>query len=218
MKALTIAASIVVALLMHIPRVHAQFDPSTTDLWDDSNGNQVTANSALLSSDARDMFGFVNAGSVEPGGVIFQDGHPTGFVHYIEWMTPTENTVSSIVLNIAHDGPPRDANFRGISEFLLYAKNADTGEFDQLVVQYTPSNPYGDSEPPSNGGVQTNELNNLLSLCVNFSPTAAQEFRAEFVQYGSSLGPRIGELDGYDKERTSCIEGIFRSGFEAGEK
>lgn len=184
-----------------------------------SNGNEITANSALLSPDARDMFGFVSAGSPEPGNLLFQDGQAKDFVHYVEWKTPSEITLRSFVLNIAHDAPPRDARFRGMSEFLLYAKNIDTGEFDHLLFQYTPANPYGDSEPPPNGGVQTNQLNNELSLCVNIPPIAAQEYRAEFVNYSDgAFGPRIFELDGYDEERTKCIDKIFSSSFEAGEK
>lgn len=219
-KIVTRAASIFIAMLMNIPRLEAQYAPSTSDLWDVSNGNQVTAHSALLTPDARDIFGFVSAGGPEPGSLIFQDGQVKGFVHHVEWKTPSEITLSIIVLNFAHDGPPRDANFRGISEFLLYARDINTGEFDQLVFQYTPSNPYGESEPPPNGSVQTNDLNNALSLCANVSPITAQEFRAEFVQFGGSAapGPRISELDGYDDEGTNCVDKIFSSSFEAGEE
>jgi len=218
-KAATLITLIVATYFMGTLPLHAQFAPSTSDLWDVSNGNQVTANSALTTPDAGDMFGMVSAGSPEPGNLIFKDGQPQGFVHYVEWMTPSEITLRSLVLNIAHDGPPRDASYRGASEFLLYVKNSVTGEFDQLVFQFTTSNPYGDSEAPPDGGIQTNKLNNELRLCVNIPSTVAREFRAEFVQYGggSAAGPRIFELDGYDEERTSCIDKMFRSGFEAGE-
>ena len=210
---------IVIVLLIQSTIIHAQFTTSTADLWDVSNGIQVTDNSALKTPDARDMFGLVSAGSPEPGNLIFADSQPQGFVHYVEWMTPSAISLRSFVLNFAHDGPPRDAGFRGDSEFLLYVKTSDTGEFDQLVFQYTLANPYGDSEPPPNGGVRTNNLRNELSLCVNIPSTIAQEFRAEFVQYGvgSAAGPRIFELDGYDEQIFNCVDDIFKSGFESGE-
>ena len=63
-------------------------------------------------------------------------------------------------------------------------------------------------------------LNNELSVCVNVPPTTAQQFRAEFVQFGAggpASGPRVFELDGYEETRLNCIASLFESGFEAGE-
>lgn len=185
----------------------AQFPPSTTDLWDVSNGNVVTGNSAVLAGvDARDMFGAVAPASVEPGNLLFQDAQAAGFVHFVEWMTPSANTVASIVLNAGHDAPPPiDANERGFSQFRLYARNPNTNAFDILVFQYSPSNPYGTSTAPPNGLVFTNPGNNEIQLCVNIAPVTASEFRAEFVQYGdrtpSARGPRIFELDAFTDSR-----------------
>jgi hypothetical protein len=54
------------------------------------------------------------------------------------------------------------------------------------------------------GGGVNYTAQNMLELFVNITPITAQNFRAEFVQYGNgsryygdSQGPRINELDGY---------------------
>src|SRR5689334_870602 len=79
--------------------------PSSTDLWDIHSGAVVTATSGIYpSSDVRDMFGGAFA-SLEPTSTLFADGHPEGFVHFIEWKTLTPVTVKSIQLFAAGDGP-----------------------------------------------------------------------------------------------------------------
>ena len=102
----------------------------------------------------------------------------------------TPVTINSFNLVAAHDESPRDARTRGFSRFSLYAKSGDNWV---NLYNYYPDNPYG-------GG--TNYLPaNFLELNDIVAETTAQEFRAEFVQYGDitagAKGPRILELDGY---------------------
>lgn len=155
---------------------------------------------------------------VEPEHVIFQDNQPRGFVHFVEWMTTAPDTIAGIQLELAHDYSG-DANVRGISEFSLYARNTETNQFDHLVFEYFPANPYSDGIAPAGGAIRTNAFSGELYLCVEFEPVTAQEFRAEFVRFGEGLhtGPRIIELDGFAESRPRCFEQIFISGFEADE-
>src|SRR5690242_10642537 len=99
----------------------------TTDVWDASNGSQVTASSPIhFNSDARNLFGAV-LGFVEQGNMVFSDGLAQGFVNWIEWQTPAPHTVLSFYLSAAHDGHGsfggRDADQRGMSRFQLYGYN-----------------------------------------------------------------------------------------------
>ena len=73
--------------------------PSTNDLWDISQGSVVTGTSGVHVpySDIRDMFGGTFS-PVEPGVTVFDDGRPAGFVHYVEWRTPTPVTVNAFNL------------------------------------------------------------------------------------------------------------------------
>lgn len=195
------AAAAGVVLIFFTPCVQAQIAPSTDDLWDVSNGTQVTGNSAVHAGfSINDMFG-AQQSTTEARTTIFTDAHQAGYVHWVEWETPTANTVTAMVLSAAHDGPPYNANQRGFSRFTLYAKNPDTNQFDLVLVQYDTENPYENSTQPPNGVANFNQTGNEIRLCVNFPPVTASEFRAEFVQFGDNVaaarGPRITELDGY---------------------
>jgi hypothetical protein len=98
------------------------------------------------------------------------------------------------MLHAAHDDAPRDANYRGFSEFRLFARDS-YGTFQQIYDLAT-GNPYNTTPPPSDCIVEFSSPCHL-SLWANLTPTTAQQFRAEFVQYGPSMGPRVLELDGY---------------------
>jgi hypothetical protein len=91
---------------------------STTDLW--QSATVLTHTGVVPQSDIRDMFGGAFA-AVEAGNTVFRDFEPTGTLHSVEWQTAATVTLRSFILNAAHDGPPRDANARGFSEFRLYA-------------------------------------------------------------------------------------------------
>jgi hypothetical protein len=176
---------------------------STTDLW---QGTNVTSDSGVLSgSDIGNMFGG-NLGTVEPGlgRTLFRDGQPAGTTHFVEWQTPSAVTLQSFALFAAHDGFPRDANYRGFSSFELFAWNSGTSTFDSIFT-YSPGNPYGTSVAPPNGFLGSNcTIDNFLCFGVNLTPVTTDRFRAEFVQFGdidpNASGPRIIELDGFDSQ------------------
>lgn len=110
-------------------------------------------------------------------------------------------TLRSFSLIASHDTSGRDAHQRGFDQFQLFAWNASTSQFD-LIFQYDPSNPYGNSSPPPNGFLSTNCIASYyLCLAANLVPVTTDRFRATFRQLGSpsnASGPRINELDGYD--------------------
>jgi hypothetical protein len=160
---------------------------STTDLW---QGTNVTSDSGVLSgSDIGNMFGG-NLGTVEPGlgRTLFRDGQPAGTTHFVEWQTPSAVTLQSFALFAAHDGFPRDANYRGFSSFELFAWNSGTSTFDSIFT-YSPGNPYGTSVAPPNGFLGSNcTIANFLCFGVNLTPVSTDRFRAEFVSIGRVHG------------------------------
>lgn len=184
--------------------IDAVTTPSNSDLWDIGQGVTVTGHSDILSGLAiGNMFGGEAGGSGngDAHNVLFTDDGPAGTVHWVEWTTPTAVTVKSIGLVAAHDrfglGPARDANHRGFRKFTLFAKDA-TGSFIE-VYSFTPGNPYG-------GGPDMAEL----WLLTNIPETTAQEWRAEFEQFGdvdpTAAGPRVIELDGFGEAVYQTIE------------
>ncbi len=173
--------------------------PSSTDLWDVSQGTTVTGTSGIYPGiNPANMFG--GTGGVEPANTIFADGKPAGTVHWIEWQTSSPVTIASAVLEARHDGDNgRDANYRGMSRFKLFAR--DTGGAWIQLFDIEPANPYGDTVAPANTGVADipSQPYRLL-LCANLALMTATEFRAEVTQRGNvggAQGPRIIELDGY---------------------
>jgi hypothetical protein len=166
---------------------------TNADLWDVTQGSVVTANSPVRDngpadrSSPRDMFG-ATEGSIEPGHTLFGNQQSAGFVHFVEWQTPTPIRLDSFKLYAIHDGAPSDANQRGFSRFNLLAKNPTTQDFE-LIYTFEPTNPYTIIGP------------NFLLVDASVTPTIAQDFRAEFVQFGDSSpsqrGPRVVELDGF---------------------
>lgn len=183
------------------------FDPVQDDLWDVSRGVTVTTASATeFYSPATNIFGGANVILPDHGerlNTIFRDPAEGGQVFNVEWKTVAPVTIQSFVLNTAHDAPPRDVLFRGISRFALYAFNDVSGLFDNKLFELYPSNPYI-STPVlvPNALVQVLSNGSQLSLAANVSPTVAERFRAEFVMAGEAgagpyLAPRIMELDGF---------------------
>ncbi len=173
-------------------RVSAQvsYYPSTNDLWDISQGTIITANSPLYpGEDARNMFGGT-FGSPEPSDVLFADGEPAGFTHYVEWKTAAPVTVGSFAL-FAVDDNAAQAYERGFTNFVLKAKSsAAAPTFDLTLFSMNETNhPFILLDPV-----------NFALIVTNISPVTAQYFRAEFGQYtaGRGLdGPRVIELDGF---------------------
>lgn len=175
----------------------SQAEPiSSTDLWDISQGSVVDGTSGALyyrssyRSDVRDMFGGA-FGNIEGGNTVFKDymnpgfqggSVPAGFVHYVEWHTPSAVTLRSFSLNAYNEGMLR----RAFSRFTLYSGSGAGGPWTPIYdtgAGFT----YGPGQ---------------LDLSMNVTPLVAQYFRAEFVQASwtdaAAVGPRIQELDGYD--------------------
>jgi hypothetical protein len=178
----------------------------TTDLWDLSQGATVISSSPVQSgsnySDVRNMFGG-DFGYPEIFNTVYADYLPAGTLHWVEWQAASPVNLQSFQLDMAHDAPPRDANYRGVETFRLFYRD-DSNNLVKLF-EISPANPYGDTVAPPNATVTTNESGNLLVLCVNTGGVNAQSFRAEFVQYGdiavNASGPRVRELDGFE---TGC--------------
>jgi hypothetical protein len=146
------------------------------------------------------MFGAALAPS-EPTNAIFADGLPINTVHAVEWQTGSPITLRSFALFATHDGPPRNANQRGINHFELYAWNGSS--FQSIFSYDMPALFHGNNAAPPNSIFETNSpFNNVLRLGVNLLPVTTDRFRAEFVQYGPAQccesGPRINELDGFN--------------------
>ncbi len=164
--------------------------PSSTDLWDISQGATVTGTSGVnWNSDPRDMFGG-NFSPVETGDTIFQDFQPDGYVHYIEWQTQAPVTVAAFALFATGDGA-QYLNEREFSKFVLKAKSSPAAtNFDLTLYELDVTNhPYNFVDPADQALVAT-----------DITPVTAQYFRAEFTQHNAGRGwdaPRILELDGY---------------------
>ncbi|MBA4064117.1 MAG: hypothetical protein C0501_10470 [Isosphaera sp.] len=162
--------------------------PISTDIWDISQGVVVTAQSGVVpTSSARNLLGAAE-GTVEAGNVLFRDDRPAGFVHFVEWRTPVPVLVTGFNLFAIHDGAPFDANERGFRRFTLLARDPATGDFGS-VFEFFPTNPYTQAGP------------DFLLVAAALAPLTAQEFRAEFEQFGDrtppARGPRVIELDGF---------------------
>lgn len=194
-KSVALTALLTGAVMLNV--AEAALVPVSTDLWDVSQGSLVTSFSGTLGG-----FPIGNTFNGDGFYTLFSDGLPTGTVHWVEWQTPGPVTLRSFNLLAAHDQPPRDARYRGFSEFSLYAYNTGTTSWDEIYEIY-PSDPYSTTPPPPETYIdpQTTEVQRLY-LSANVLPYTTDRFRAEFVQYGdidrSASGPRIFELDGFD--------------------
>lgn len=164
----------------------ARIEPSSIDLWDISTGIEIIEHGGLIDENqATGMFGATKVGSKKSASTVFRGGQTDGFVHYIEWMTPTNVPVKVINLRARHKGGP---DYRGaIREFRFYARDPDSANF-KLVESRAVSVPY--SGPTENS----------LALSIVLSEALTNKhFRAEFVQHGGAQrsGPRILELDAF---------------------
>lgn len=187
----TVFASLIIA---GTSLVQASILPSSTDLWDISQGNTVVGNSGILStfysSDARDMFGgSFTTWPGDAGRTIFRDDMPTGFTHYIQWQTATPVTVQSFNLFAVGDGPDY-GNEREFDSFTLRAKSTPSSLTYDLVLYSTALNhPY----------TFLDAANNAL-ISANITAVTSQDFMAEFVQFNGGRGydgPRVVELDAF---------------------
>ncbi len=174
--------------------VQASILPSSTDLWDISQGNSIVGTSGILStfysSDARDMFGGnFTTWPGDGGHTIFRDGMPTGFTHYINWHTATPVTVRSFNLFAFGDGPDY-GNEREFDSFTLRAKSSPSSStYDLMLYSTSLAHPYNFIDAA-----------NYALISANITAVTAQDFKAEFVQINGGRGydgPRVVELDAF---------------------
>jgi hypothetical protein len=168
-----------------------------TDLFDLSQGVHAIHSSGYS---GRAMFGQTQ-GNPEIVGMLddqvgetwvvtfFKDGKPAGYRHWVEWKTKDVVKLKSIGLFARHDDVQDGYKFRrAFKEFTLYARE---GRGWVALVKYDPTLPYA-------GG----RSGTSLAVCLPVPPTAAQRFKAVFVQatniLGQFSGPRVVGLDGND--------------------
>lgn len=156
------------------------------NLWDVRTGAQVTSHSELVDGcDARDLLGGVY-GSVESRDVVlFADGKPDGYAHWVEWRTA--KAISLERIEVYAQGDDGSTN-REAAEIRLFLR--DEGGTWRLLTTITPEHPYD----------MRDRAGRLLRAVDLDHPVTAREFRAEFTQRGAPntvpMGPRIVELVG----------------------
>lgn len=171
-----------------------------TDLWDIQQGTTVTLVSGLADASFRpeNMFGglFPNADGLTT--FIFQDGHPQGYTHFIEWKTASPLRVRSFNLHAQGDGPSF-LNGREFDRFRLLTKSEGSATFDNVLYDYSPSHPY-----------TFEQYDSRLTVSATVAGPVAQEYRAEFVDTGVRYwsAPRIFELDGFADPITRPLNAV----------
>lgn len=190
----TLSTAIASLLIAGTNLIQAAILPSSTDLWDISQGTTVVGTSGILStfysSDARDMFGGnFSTWPGDGGNTVFRDDKPTGFVHYIQWQTAAPVTVQSFTLFSFGDGP-NYGNEREFDSFTLRAKSSPSSStYDLVLYSATFTHPYILLDPV-----------NYALISANITAVTSQDFMAEFVQHYGGRGydgPRVVELDGF---------------------
>lgn len=168
--------------------VRGSVSPSSTDMFDVSQGATITAHSAYYPGvSGTDMFG-ASAGSVEPTSTIFADGKTNGYTHYVEFTTAAPISLEEVRLFAAGDGATYYYE-REFSAFRLKAKSPGSSTYDVTIINYTPTHGYTFVDPTTY----------LVVDSVLSPPVVAKQFRAEFDNYVAGRGydgPRIMELDG----------------------
>lgn len=175
------------AALAVIPPVGTR-DPSSTDLWDVSQGAVIVSHSGVFPGfDPQGMFGSIKP-SPEPGSTVFKDGRPAESTHHIEWSASTPIRLDSFRLFAS--GDPHFRNQREFSKFVLKAKtNPFANDHYETIYSFEPSHPY-----------TFLDAGTRLILEATITPIVAQHFRAEFTQWNAGRGfdgPRVIELDGF---------------------
>jgi len=160
-------------------------------VWDVTRGTRIVSTSPLYPGcRPEDLFGasLSSVGTPETGTAIFDDSAPDGFVHFVEWETPSVVTVRSFGLIGAHE-TALNGFIRAFRGFRLYARVEGAEKFSLLYEEDAPV-PYG--------------FGYCGSLLVRFrnlsSPVTARHFRVEFIQNGSGVyhGSRAIELYGFN--------------------
>jgi hypothetical protein len=166
------------------------------DLWDATHGTVVTSASPTDDfynthiNNATQMFipkvNVARPFEDDSKNTLFGDKQPAGFVHYVEWETPTPVTIGSFQFFTVDDHPSFN---RSLDHFTLYAWN---GTAFQPIFSSDTAHPYIYDDPA-----------HVLLFDETVNPITSDRFRAEFTQNGTivdaymgrtTYGPRILEL------------------------
>jgi len=181
-----------------------------TALWDATNGTIITSASPTddffnphITNLTKMFTPKVNVARPfedDSKNTLFGDTQPQGFVHFVEWQTPTAVTISEFALYAVDDHPSFNRSMDG---FRLYAWN---GTSFQLLFSDTPAHPYVYDDPA-----------HVLLYDRTITPVTSNRFRAEFLQNGTitsaymgttTYGPRILELDGLPEPATLAVAAV----------
>lgn len=168
-----LVCAVVAVTVLLVPGVSSALPQSSDDLWEISQGSVVGNHSAVKPGwSINAIFG--------PGETLLAESQSTGFVHFVEWQTPSPVTLRSFSLWAQNEGMTR----RAFSQFILYSDSGGTWE---EVYNTGPGFDY----------------TGWVNIEGDVTPAVtAQDFRAEFVQASwtswVASGPRIWELDGFD--------------------
>lgn len=164
--------------------------PSTTDLWDVSNGAIITATSSAMTPDARTLLGLsMNVGG-ELNDAYFGNGAAPGFAHYVEFRTVNPVTIRSFTLYAGDDRSSGNTLRRSFSNFGLYGWNGSS--YVQLF-----------NRPVALPYTNQQDVIGALIFWEEIPVFTSDKWRAEFTQpapyLGFDYGPRVIELDGYSQ-------------------
>lgn len=180
--------------------------PSSFDLWDVTNGTQITGSSntwcygygEAFHSMPESMFGYEQ--NVPHGNDLIFEHRYRNFTHWVTWTTP-EITVESMYVFLSHDGPAPsygnswyDAGAHGTKTLRFYVGNSPN---PFLTIDFT--NPYVNTMFGSNVVLCESDGYGNLALAIDTPTVNGTMWRMEAVQYGDWFqdlgGPRIQEVD-----------------------
>jgi hypothetical protein len=169
-----------------------QNSPALTNLWTFRRGLVVTSTSGLHPGSAGvDLFGG-RVGTSEPGHLVFKGDQPDGYVHYIEWITPSSVSLQSFAFLGFHDSA-NNSFLHAIREFRLLVWDEASERF-VLIDRELNFVPYG-------LGFYSCCLCSFRNLP---QAVTGSRFRLEVVQCGPGTagGPRLLGLYGFDHPAT----------------
>lgn len=165
---------------------HAQSLPSTSDLFDISQGAQVIKSTPIKSGySPTNMLGTESAFGTPFRDVTDFVGDPNpDYIHSIDWHTATPIALEKVAIFAQHDPV---TNQRAFSRMTLFVREPSGAFREFLTIE--PALPY-------EGGAGGNELVHEADI----ADVSGQHFRAEMTQAVSGPflpGPRITEIDGF---------------------
>src|SRR5207253_9484808 len=125
-----------------VPRPTVNAPSTSTDVWDLAQGAVVTATSGLhpAAGTATGMFGQNGQTLWDPDALTyFADGQPDGSVHFVEWQTPTNVSVSEVRLYAY--GDPNLNSGREFSQLTIKAKSPGSATYDLTLLTFTAAHP-----------------------------------------------------------------------------